>query len=85
MLVFNTIFLIVYKHITATEANQNLSRVLREVAAGTTFSVTSRGKPIAEISPPKKSLAKNQDLRKLWEAMDKLPVLITGTYSRDDL
>ena len=72
--------------ITATEANQRFSEVLRDVSAGESFTVTSRGKPVAEITPPKtaKRLSK-EDLKALWEEMDRYPPLITGEWTRDEL
>ena len=39
------------KVIQATEANRHFSRILREVAEGDTFTVTSHGRPIARIVP----------------------------------
>ena len=72
--------------ITATEANQRFSEVLREVSAGESFTVTSRGKPVAEITPPKpKKRATKEELKALWEEMDKLPGLVTGAWTRDEL
>lgn len=37
--------------ISATEANQRFSEMLREVADGESFTVTSRGKPVARVTP----------------------------------
>jgi prevent-host-death family protein len=37
--------------ITAADANRQFSSVLRKVAHGQTVTVTSRGKPVATISP----------------------------------
>ena len=37
--------------ITATEANQRFSQVLREVAEGESFTVTSRGRAVARVTP----------------------------------
>jgi prevent-host-death family protein len=37
--------------VSAAEANRSFSQVLREVAAGETFTVLSRGRPVATISP----------------------------------
>jgi antitoxin (DNA-binding transcriptional repressor) of toxin-antitoxin stability system len=38
--------------ITAAEANQSFSRLLREVAGGACFTVLSRGRAVATISSP---------------------------------
>ncbi|MEJ1089060.1 type II toxin-antitoxin system prevent-host-death family antitoxin [Microbacterium sp. Mu-80] len=35
-----------------TELNQQTARVLARVAAGETLTVTDRGRPIAQLSPP---------------------------------
>lgn len=37
---------------TKTELNQQTARVLARVAAGETLTVTDRGRPIAELTPP---------------------------------
>jgi prevent-host-death family protein len=39
------------RKITATEANQRFSEMLRDVAEGESFTVTSRGKPVARVTP----------------------------------
>jgi len=39
------------KTITATDANRNFSRLLREVAAGATVTIVSRGRPVAVVTP----------------------------------
>lgn len=39
------------RSITAVEANRQFSKVLREVAKGETYSVISRGRPVATIIP----------------------------------
>lgn len=40
--------------VTAADANRQFSSVLREVARGETFTVLSRGKPVATISGAKR-------------------------------
>ena len=72
------------KYITATEANQKFSRILRDVAAGATYTVTSRGKPVAEISAPKDEI-KGQDLAGLLKFMDSRPVRVIGPWTREEL
>jgi antitoxin (DNA-binding transcriptional repressor) of toxin-antitoxin stability system len=39
------------KTVTAAEANRQFSRVLREIGQGETFTVLSRGTPVATIAP----------------------------------
>jgi len=41
--------------VTKTELNQQTARVLARVASGEHITVTERGRPIAEISPPRES------------------------------
>lgn len=79
------------RYITATEANQNLSRVLRDVAAGVTYTVTSRGKPVAEIRAPAEGDADDERVEKrkrmeaMLERMKQRPGIVTGPYTRDDI
>lgn len=37
--------------VTASEANQNFSRLLREASGGETITITQRGKPVARLMP----------------------------------
>jgi prevent-host-death family protein len=37
--------------VTAREANQHFSRLLREVAEGQSFVITHRGRPVARLVP----------------------------------
>lgn len=39
------------KAVTSTEATREFSKLLREVAHGETVQITSRGRPIATLSP----------------------------------
>ena len=72
--------------ITATEANQRFSEVLREVSAGESFTVTSRGKPVAEIKPPQSKTCLNKaEMAAFWDSMDELPEIVSGPRTRDEL
>lgn len=42
--------------VTKTELNQQTARVLARVAAGEKLTVTDRGRPIAQLSPPEKDV-----------------------------
>jgi prevent-host-death family protein len=70
------------KYVTATEANQRFSEILREVAEGESYTITSRGKPLAEITPSKK---KDGDLKALVAFLKKQPVRLCGPWKREDL
>lgn len=39
-------------NVTKTELNQQTARVLSRVAAGESLTVTDRGRPIAQLTPP---------------------------------
>jgi prevent-host-death family protein len=72
--------------VTATEANQRFSEILRDVSAGDSFTVTSRGAPVAQISPPKTAKGHDkQAIREMLARMEKLPGVVTGPYTRDDI
>jgi prevent-host-death family protein len=45
------------KTVSAAEANRHFSKLLRDVQAGETVLVTSRGRPVAQIQPPDRTLA----------------------------
>jgi prevent-host-death family protein len=72
------------KTIQATEANRQFSRILREVADGDTFTVTSHGHPIARIVPalPKGSEAAKQ---RLLEHLRSQPAMEIGPWTREEL
>ena len=70
--------------ITATEANQRFSELLRDVASGESFTVTSRGRPVARIAP-----VEHDDRREAIEALLKhvraQPIRYVGPWKREDL
>jgi prevent-host-death family protein len=75
------------KIVTATEANRDFSRLLNQVAAGETFVVTSRGKPVARLEPagartvtPEQKAARLKALK----VMRQRPIRDIGTVTRDD-
>ena len=72
--------------VTSTEANQRFSQLLREVRAGNSITITSRGEPVAQIGPPKqRERPTREDMQQLWEAMDSMPRLVSGPWTRDEL
>jgi prevent-host-death family protein len=72
------------KYVSATEANQRFSEILRHVADGESFAVTSRGRVVAEITPPQKREKKKSTSEFLAE-LEKRPIIITGPWKREDL
>lgn len=82
---------VVQRSVSAREANQQFSRILRDVEAGAEILVTRRGQPVARIVPAQASherrLTLEQEaaharsmerLRKGWD-------LGGGKFSRDEL
>lgn len=58
--------------IGAYEAKTHLPRLLREVAAGQSFTITLRGKPVAELKPRAETRGENRNaefVRKMREFM----------------
>lgn len=70
--------------ISASEANQRFSELLREVADGESFTVTSRGRPVARVSPVDREGDK-QSVKRLLDRLSRLPVRYSGDWSRADL
>jgi prevent-host-death family protein len=72
------------KVIQATAANRSFSRILREVAQGDSFTVTSHGRPIARIVPVqgKGSEAAKQ---RLLDHLRSQPAMNIGPWTREEL
>lgn len=72
------------KYVSATEANQRFSEILREVGEGESFAVTSRGKVVAEINPPKKR-EKKRSTEEFLAHLEGRPNIIVKPWKREDL
>ena len=72
------------KVIQATEANRQFSRILREVAEGGTFTVTSHGRAVARIVAAE---AKGGEAAKqrLLEHLRSQPAMNAGSWTREEL
>ncbi|HSM21169.1 MAG TPA: type II toxin-antitoxin system prevent-host-death family antitoxin [Rubrivivax sp.] len=76
------------KTVTAAEANRHFSSLLKDVARGERFLVTSRGKPVATIAPPERPVEdKDRELaRQQWLAtLSSVEPLGPITWTRDEL
>jgi prevent-host-death family protein len=72
--------------ITATEANREFSRILREVREGQTYVVTDHGRPVAKIVPTgEDDLAREEARRRLFERVRNQPFRNIGPWTRDEL
>jgi prevent-host-death family protein len=72
------------KYVSATEANQRFSEILREVADGESFAVLSRGRVVAEITPPKKR-EKKRSTREFLAELESRPIIHGNPWKREDL
>lgn len=72
------------RSISASEANQHFSELLRNVANGETFTVTSRGRPVARVLPIDRE-PERQAFERLLDFVERLPFRVAGNWSRDEL
>jgi prevent-host-death family protein len=72
------------KAISASEANQRFSELLREVAQGRSFTVTSRGRPVARVLPVDRE-GEKRSVKRLLDRLNRLPIRYSGDWSRADL
>jgi prevent-host-death family protein len=79
------------RSVTAREANQQFSRILRDVEAGAEIVVTRRGRPVARIVPAEPSrerrLTAEQEaaLERTRQRLEKGWNLGGGKFNRDEL
>jgi len=72
--------------ISATEANQRFSELLRDVAGGESFTVTSRGRPVARVVPMDQGEETQQaKIKRLLDYVRTLPIRHSGPWTREDL
>lgn len=71
--------------ITASDANQRFSELLREVQDGETFIVTSRGRPVAKVTPFDALDLQGPAVDALLDFVEALPRRHAGAWRREDL
>jgi len=72
--------------ISAADANREFSRLLREVRQGSSFIVTSHGRPVARLVPVSQDKeARRQAWLRLRDRLEKQPALNAGKWTRDEL
>lgn len=72
------------RYVSATEANQRFSEILRDVQRGETVVVTSRGQPVVQMTP----IARDKTKKSTSAFLDFLrsqPIIQTGRWKREDL
>jgi prevent-host-death family protein len=72
------------KVIQATEANRSFSRILREVAQGDSYTVTSHGRPIARIVPASGKGSEGAK-RRLLDHLNSQAAIEIGPWTREEL
>jgi prevent-host-death family protein len=70
--------------ITASQANQEFSKLLRQVQQGEDFVVMSRGRAVARVIPYAEEKPKNA-MSAMLEKLEQLPRRTLSDWSRDDL
>lgn len=72
------------KIITASEANREFSKVLREVGGGTSFTITVHGKPMADLVPRVDTEKMEKAKQRLLKRLRRQKPMNSGTFSRDE-
>lgn len=70
--------------ISASEANQRFSEMLRDVRQGQAFVVMSRGRPVARVMPLDDA-GSAPAIQNLLNFLESLPRRQGGDWTRDDL
>ncbi len=71
---------------TASEANQRFSELLRRVQQGETFTITSRGRPVARVRPVgDRSEERARRVEGLLDYVQSLPASQAHGWRREDL
>jgi prevent-host-death family protein len=70
--------------ISASEANQRFSELLRDVAEGESFTVMSRGRAVARVLPVDRA-QEQRSVAQLLGFVANLPIRHSGNWSRADL
>ena len=83
-LVLATRLLRMERAISASDANQRFSELLREVSEGESFTVMSRGRAVARVLPVDRG-QEQRSIQRLLTFVAGLPVRHAGNWSRGDL
>lgn len=72
------------KAITASEANQHFSEMLRDVAQGESYTVMSRGRAVARVLPIDRG-QEQRNFKRLLAFVSTIPIRHAGAWTRDEL
>jgi len=81
---FTTRFFSMDRAISASDANQRFSEMLRDVAEGQSFTVMSRGRAVARVLPVDRE-QERRSINRLLRFVDRLPVRHAVSWLRSDL
>jgi prevent-host-death family protein len=70
--------------ISASDANQHFSELLRDVAEGESFTVMSRGRAVARVLPVDR-VSEERSIDRLLAFVGQLPIRHSGDWARGDL
>lgn len=73
------------KTISAADANRNFSQLLREVKEGSSYVVTSHGRPVARIAPISKEHDADRARAGLLKRLRGQKAIDIGPWTRDEL
>jgi prevent-host-death family protein len=73
------------REIGAFEAKTHLSELLAAVEAGEAFTITRRGKPVAELRPVSDAVDVMADRRRAIAEIAKLRKQIVGTFTTEEI
>jgi len=74
------------RHITASEANREFSRLLREVREGHAYVITSHGRPVARLAPPELDMQVLRERKASYLAeLAERPAQNLPRWTRDEL
>jgi prevent-host-death family protein len=76
--------LVMNKVITASEANREFSRMLREVGSGTSYTITVHGKPMADLVPRVDKEKMEKAKQRLLKRLRRQKPMNSGPFSRDE-
>ncbi len=80
----STKFTLMERAISASDANQHFSEMLRDVQNGESYVVMSRGRPVARVVPIDRD-RQRRSVSSLLQFVQKLPHRHAGAWTRDDL
>jgi prevent-host-death family protein len=73
------------RSVSASEANRQFSRILREVSEGESYTVTSHGRPVARIVPADAVPDRAAARKRLFDRLQSQPLTPGPKWTREEL